>query len=127
MSKEETQPLMEKKKMVLREIYRRNINAPGLSLSIVVDDKTFERLKPVEEIRSRTRAHGEDIYILNGSAYVLRYRRSNSGKIKWSIYKVTPEGEFRVRFADLPGYVQRALEFYAEEEGLELRPWEEEI
>ncbi|MEM4815840.1 MAG: hypothetical protein QXR23_08900 [Ignisphaera sp.] len=114
------------KKMVLREDYRNNIKMPGRTLSIVVNDRG-EKLEPVRRIRSRTGAHGEDIYVIYEPVYILRYNRSNSGKVRWAVYRAIPPNKVnRVRFSDLPTFIQNWLKEYAEQEGLELHEFEEE-
>ncbi|MEM4952204.1 MAG: hypothetical protein QXV81_08090 [Ignisphaera sp.] len=115
-----------KKKVVLREYYRRNINTPGLSLSFVA---TLEGklLRPVEEIRSRTGAHGDDVYLIDPPVYVLRYERSNSGKVRWSVWLVEGQDkERRVLMEEVPLPVLKAFLVAVESEGLELNPWEED-
>jgi len=115
-----------KKKLVLREYYRRNINMPGLSLSFVVTSEG-KLLRPIEEIRSRTGAHGEDVYVVEPPVYVLRYERSNSRKVRWSVWLVEgEEKERRVRVEDVPLEVLKTLLIAVENEGLELNTWEEE-
>jgi len=115
-----------KKKLVLREYYRRNINMPGLSLSFVVTSEG-KLLRPIEEIRSRTGAHGEDVYVVEPPVYVLRYERSNSRKVRWSVWLVEgEEKERRVRVEDVPLEVLKTLLIAVENEGLELNTWEGE-
>ncbi|MEM1842840.1 MAG: hypothetical protein QXL19_10735 [Ignisphaera sp.] len=115
-----------KKKVVLKEYYRRNIKMPGLSLSFVVTPEG-KLLKPIEEIRSRTGAHGDDVYVVNPPVYVLRYERSNSGKVRWGIWLVEGQDkERRVRVEEVPLPVLRTFLVAVESEGLELNPWEEE-
>ena len=115
--------------MIIREPYRRNLKYPGLSISIVIDANTGERIMPVEEIRSRTGAHGEDIYDIVTPVYILRYRRSNSGKAIWDIAYVKPsEGRVfkKVWFKDLKPKIREAIERECEKEGIELHVWEED-
>ncbi|MEM4535315.1 MAG: hypothetical protein QW764_04675 [Desulfurococcaceae archaeon] len=115
-----------KKKIVLREYYRRNIKTAGLSLSFVVTPEG-KLLRPVKEIRSRTGAHGDDVYLIDPPVYVLRYERSCSGKVRWSIWIVEGQDkERRVRVEDVPLQVLRAFLVAVENEGLELNPWEED-
>lgn len=116
-----------KKKLVLRECYyRQNIKTAGLSLSFVVTPEG-RLLKPAKEVRSRTRAHGEDVYLVDPPVYILRYERSCSGKVRWSVWLVEGQDkERRVRVEDVPLPVLRAFLVAVENEGLELNPWEEE-
>ncbi|MEM1694381.1 MAG: hypothetical protein QXH21_07285 [Ignisphaera sp.] len=118
---------MEKrKKIVLKEYYRRNIKTAGLSLSFVVTPEG-RLLKPAKEVRSRTGAHGEDVYLIDPPVYVLRYERSCSGKVRWSIWIVEGQDkERRVRVEEVPLPVLRTFLVAVESEGLELNPWEEE-
>ncbi len=115
-----------KKKVVLQEYYRRNIKTAGLSLSFVVTPEG-RLLKPAKEVRSRTRAHGEDVYLIDPPVFVLRYERSCSGKVRWSVWLVEAQDkERRVRVEEVPLPVLRAFLVAVENEGLELNPWEEE-
>ncbi|MEM1561333.1 MAG: hypothetical protein QXN35_07240 [Ignisphaera sp.] len=110
---------------VLKEEYRRNIKTCGLSMSIVLDSEG-NRIMPVKVVRSRSGAHGEDIYVINSVVYILRYRRSNSGKVRWAVFAVTPEKEVRVLFRDLSESLQSRFREEAGKEGLELFEFEEE-
>lgn len=69
--------------------YRHNIKFPGRTLYILVDTETFEVLKPTRIERSRTKAHGADIYCLEqqrwSSVSVIALYRSNTGKLSWHI------------------------------------------
>ncbi|MEM4846738.1 MAG: hypothetical protein QW794_03150 [Thermosphaera sp.] len=111
---------------VLREVYRRNIKYPGMTISIVIDEETLQQLEPVERIRSKSGAHGEDVYLVSKPVLVLRYTRSNSGKARWSIYEVTLDSEKRIKYSDLPATFRRVIESYAEYYGIKLNIWEEE-
>lgn len=114
--------------MIIKEVYRRNLKYPGLSKSIVIDANTGERLEPIQEVRSRTLAHGLDVYEVITPVYILRYSRSNTGKASWEVVYVNPfrERPFEKRFFDkLPKYVKDAILRECEKEGIELHPWEE--
>jgi len=114
--------------MIISEYYRRNLKYPGLSLSIVVTE-TGKRLKPIKEERSKSGAHGEDLYLINNPVYVLRYNVSNSGKVSWSIVYVDPNNidqlYRRVYFKDLPLKIMKAIVKEALKEGIEIYPWDE--
>lgn len=116
--------------MIISEYYRRNLKTAGLSLSIVVD-VNGRRLKPIKEERSKSGAHGEDLYLINNPVYVLRYNVSNSGKVSWSIVYVDPNNidqlYKRVYFKDLPLTIMKRIVKECEKEGLEIYPWEEEV
>lgn len=93
--------------LVLREEFRRNLKYPGMSFSVVVGAVSGGIIDPDYEERSESGAHGEDVYVLNEPAYVLRFRRSNSGKVEWAVFLVQLDGtQKRVRFADLPKMVK---------------------
>jgi len=115
--------------MIIREYYWRNIKYPGrLSISLVFDANTGERIKPVQEVRSRTGA-GKDVYDITTPVYILRYRRSNSWRANWEIAYVKPsEGRnFRkVWFKDLRPQLQQRILEECEKEGIILYPWEED-
>jgi hypothetical protein len=63
-------------------VYRRNLNYPGLTRTIVVVDGKVAR--PTKVYRSKTKAHGTDIYCLDqlswSKAWVVELVQSNSGK-----------------------------------------------
>lgn len=124
--REGVQDTPERTTRVLREAYRRNLKHPGLTVSIVVDEETLQQLEPVEKVRSKTGAHGEDIYIIDRPVLVLRYSKSNSGKVRWSVSEITPTIERKLKYHDLPTPFRNAIESYARYYGLELYPWEEE-
>lgn len=93
--------------LVLREPFRRNLKMPGMTFSVVVSAVSGGIIDPDYEERSGSGAHGEDVYVLNEPAYVLRFNRSNSGKIEWAVFLVELDGkQKRVRFADLPKMVK---------------------
>jgi len=124
--REGVQDTPERTTRVLRETYRRNLKYPGLTISIVVDEETLQLVEPIEKIRSKSGAHGEDVYVISRPVLVLRYSRSNSGKVGWSIHEVTPTTERKLKYSDLPAPFRDAIESYARYYGLELHPWEEE-
>ena len=69
--------------------YRNNIKFPGRTEHILVDTATWEILEPTRVERSKSKAHGTDIYCLpqekwNEIAVIALYR-SNSGKLRWYI------------------------------------------
>lgn len=112
--------------MIIREYYRKNIKTPGMSVSIVVDENG-RRLRPSEEVRSKSGAHGEDVYDIVMPVYILRYNVSNSGKVSWSVTYVNPSNQqiSKVQFKDLPLKVMKKLVKECEKEGIELNLWEE--
>jgi len=62
--------------------YRNNIKTPAFTETVVLVDGMM--LKPSKMYRSRTGAHGEDIYCLSeeewSKAWILIFEQSNSGK-----------------------------------------------
>jgi len=68
-----------------------------------------EELKPVYERRSRTGAHGEDIYDVDQTVYVVEYRRSGSGREYIIVYSVDEKGE-QYRF-DVNHYPKVVIDF----------------
>ncbi|MEM1832350.1 MAG: hypothetical protein QXJ97_12585 [Desulfurococcaceae archaeon] len=111
---------------ILIEYYRKNLKYPGLSISIVIDEETLQQLEPILQKRSKSGAHGEDIYVVSRPVLVLRYSKSNSGKIRWGIYEVTPTSERKIKYSELPTSFQNAIKAYAKYYGLELNFLEEE-
>jgi hypothetical protein len=63
-------------------VYRRNINYPGMTRTLIVIDGVIAR--PTKIYRSKTRAHGVDIYCLTSNdwskAWVIELVQSNTGK-----------------------------------------------
>jgi hypothetical protein len=76
--------------VVCREFeWRRNIKYPGRTLYILIDTGTFEILEPTRIERSRTGAHGVDIYCQPKEKWdrivVVGLYQSNSGKLSYEI------------------------------------------
>jgi len=93
--------------------YRRNINAPGRTQYIVIDTSNWEILEPTRRERSRSKAHGVDIYCLDeetwGRVIVVKLERSNSGKLR---YNITTYSEKVIRYAvDLEIFLARSKDF----------------
>ena len=75
--------------------YRRNLSMPGRTQYIVIDTSNWEIVKPTHRERSKTRAHGNDVYCLPEEFWnrvvVVRLKRSNSGKISFWAGSENPE------------------------------------
>jgi len=69
--------------------YRRNIKFPGRTQYVLIDTATWEILTPVRRERSRTKAHGADIYCLPPEKWneivIVGLYRSNSGKLSYRV------------------------------------------
>jgi len=90
MSQVQTQTQTQAPSILCRKFeYRNNIKFPGRTEHILVDTATWEILKPTRIERSRTRAHGADIYCLEQQRWsrvaVIALYRSNTGKLRWYI------------------------------------------
>jgi len=55
-------------------------------------DLSGKKLKPVYERRSRTGAHGEDVYDIDQTVYVVEYKRSNSGRESIEVFTIDSKG-----------------------------------
>ena len=98
--------------------YRRNINAPGRTQYYVIRVDTWEILEPTRVERSRTKAHGKDVYCLEESAWdmtmVVRLERSNSGKLTYEV--VIPHAKYERYKAELAALLALAASFSEMEE-----------
>jgi len=72
-----------------------------------------EELKPVYERRSRTGAHGEDVYDIDQTVYVVEYNRSGSGREKIEVCTVDAEGH--KHYFDVNHYPKVVLDFLSVE------------
>ena len=67
--------------------YRRNLRMPGRTQYYLIDTGEWEIVKPTRAERSKTRAHGKDVYCLSKEVWsrvvVVCLRRSNSGKLEF--------------------------------------------
>jgi len=75
-------------KLVCREFeYRHNLKFSGRTEYILFDTVVFEIIRPAKIERSRTGAHGIDIYCLPnwGDVTIVRLEMSNSGKLKFNV------------------------------------------
>jgi hypothetical protein len=67
--------------------YRSNIRTPGRTLYVLIDTSKWEIVRPTRKERSKTGAHGKDVYCLSEEMWsrvvVVRLARSNSGKLKY--------------------------------------------
>ena len=93
--------------------YRRNIWTAGRTQYIVIDTNSWEILEPTRRERSRSKAHGVDIYCLDeetwGRVIVVKLERSNSGKLR---YNITTYSEKVIRYAvDLEIFLARSKDF----------------
>jgi hypothetical protein len=77
-------------KVVCREFaYRQTIKTGARTQHYLIDASTWEIIKPTRKVRSRTGAHGEDVYCLPQEAWnnviIVSLERSNSGKLYYDI------------------------------------------
>jgi len=98
--------------VVIRLPYRHTFKTDAVTRCHVLT-LSGEELKPVYERRSRTGAHGEDVYDIDQTVYVIEYNRSGSGHESISVYTVDEKG-YRHRF-DANHYPQVVLDFLAYE------------
>jgi hypothetical protein len=82
MSQDQDQIQTQVKKICRQYYYRNNIKTPGLTETIIILGGRV--LKPNKTYRSRSGAHGEDIYCLSQEqwqrVWVVTFEQSNSGK-----------------------------------------------
>jgi hypothetical protein len=88
--------------------FRRNVRGWGRTEYIVFSTVTYEQIRPVKIQRSKTGAHGFDIYCLSESEWkntaIIRLEVSNTGKLSYSI-------QSPVRLSDLEEQLMRASSF----------------
>ncbi|MCC6014100.1 MAG: hypothetical protein LM564_00155 [Desulfurococcaceae archaeon] len=81
--------------------YRYNIKMPGRTLYILIDTSKWEIVRPTRKERSKTGAHGKDVYCMEPEKWrniiVVALERSNSGKLHYEVYTENPELEKYVR------------------------------
>ena len=74
--------------------YRKNINMPGRTKYYLIDAGEWKILRPTRTERSRTKAHGDDVYCLPEEEWkrvvVVELERSNSGKLSYEV--IAPPG-----------------------------------
>jgi hypothetical protein len=67
--------------------YRSNIKMPGRTLYVLIDTSKWEIVRPTRKERSKTGAHGKDVYCLDEATWsrvvVVALKRSNSGKLEY--------------------------------------------
>ncbi|MEM2293261.1 MAG: hypothetical protein QXX41_08295 [Nitrososphaerota archaeon] len=80
--------------MIVRLPYRATFKTPARTQCHVLSSNG-EVIKPVHIERSRTGAHGFDIYDVQSPVYIVEYYRSGSGKEHIYISKVDEKGERR--------------------------------
>ncbi|MEM2499968.1 MAG: hypothetical protein QXU30_07465 [Sulfolobales archaeon] len=102
--------------------YRKNIKYPGETVSFVIEADTAMLLKPVEKKRSRSGAHGYDIYAVDKPVYVITYEKSNSGRVSWSAEYYDPATNERkeATLKELPMHVKVLLLRLAIKKDLEI-------
>jgi hypothetical protein len=93
--------------------YRYNIKTAGRTQYFLVDTISWKILEPTRRERSRTGAHGRDVYCLPESAWegvlVVKLERSNSGKLS---YNVITYSEKVMKYAvDLEMFLARGKDF----------------
>ncbi|MEM4060264.1 MAG: hypothetical protein QXK11_07115 [Pyrobaculum sp.] len=95
----------------LATVYRKNIKYPGETVSFVIEADGARILKPVEKKRSKTGAHGYDIYTVERPVYVITYEKSNSGRVSWSAkyYDPATEESREVSLKELPMHIKILL------------------
>jgi len=76
--------------------FRYTLKTGARTQYIVIDVEKWEILKPTRKVRSRTGAHGKDIYCLAPEKWVKTITvvldRSNSGKLYYNV--VVPRAEY---------------------------------
>jgi hypothetical protein len=101
--------------------YRRNIGMPGRTLYILIDTGTWQVLEPTRKERSKTGAHGEDVYCLSEEVWnrvvVVALERSNSGKLSYEV--IAPPGLEKYA-RELEELLQAASSFWEMEETVEM-------
>jgi hypothetical protein len=89
--------------------YRNNLRGYGKTEYILFDTVVYQTIRPTKIIRSRTGAHGFDIYCLPEEAWkdiaIVRVEVSNSGKLSYSI-------QSPIQLHDLAQLLERASSFY---------------
>ncbi|MEM1699712.1 MAG: hypothetical protein QXD83_07535 [Sulfolobales archaeon] len=102
--------------------YRKNIKYPGGTVSFVIEADGARILKPVEKKRSRTGAHGYDIYTVDKPVYVIIYEKSNSGRVTWyaEYYDPATEESKEVTLKELPTHIKILLLRIAVKNDLEI-------
>jgi len=75
--------------------YRRTLKTGALTLTIVYDPVEKKIVMPSRKVRSRSGAHGEDIYCLDkdqwNRVYIITLYQSNSGKRDISFSENVPQ------------------------------------
>jgi hypothetical protein len=109
-------------KVVCREYsYRYNIKAPGRTKHYLIDATTWEVLRPTRTERSKTGAHGEDVYCLSeevwGRVVVVALERSNSGKLRYKV--IAPPGLEKYK-EELEELLAKCGSFWEMEETIEM-------
>jgi hypothetical protein len=98
-------------------VYRHNIKMPGRTQYIVIRADIWEIVKPTRMERSRTGAHGKDVYCLEKSVWdkviVVLLERTNSGKLS---YEVSAPQEYWWDKVKLESVLMLAEDFYEMEE-----------
>jgi len=77
--------------------YRYTLRTGARTRHYVIDAESWKILKPVRRERSKSRAHGEDIYCLDEEVWrrtlIVVLKRSNSGRLYHRVYVDNPEIE----------------------------------
>ena len=98
--------------------YRRNIKAAGRTQYYVIRVDTWEILEPTRVERSRTGAHGKDVYCLPEEIWdmtmVVFIERSNSGKLTYGVE--IPHAKYERYKAELAALLALAASFSEMEE-----------
>jgi len=105
-------------KVVCKEFYyRRNINTMGRTQYYIIDPQKWEILKPTRTVRSKSGAHGEDIYCFSEEVWnrviIIKLERSNSGKLR---YEVSSPQEYWWNKIMLESVLMLAEDFHGMEE-----------
>jgi len=87
MAEEKVKAYLEGKAVCREFYYRRNIKTPGRTQAVVVDARTWSLVKPTKTERSRTGAHGTDVYCVDdwNDMLVIQLNQSTSGKLSYVV------------------------------------------
>jgi hypothetical protein len=101
--------------------YRRNIKMPGRTQYYVIRVDTWEIVEPTRVERSRTKAHGRDIYCLPKEVWdktiTVLLEQSNSGKLHFEV--LIPHAEFEKYKQELEYILARRRGFWDMEVAVE--------
>jgi hypothetical protein len=94
--------------------YRHTIKTGARTQYYVIDVERWEILRPTRVERSRTRAHGKDIYCLPKETWdktiTVLLERSNSGKLHFEV--LIPRAEYEIYRGELEYLLSRRRDFW---------------